>query len=255
VSYGKTRILQNLNLQILQNEILVLMGSNGSGKTTLLRAVIGLITPDKGRILIQGKDASGMKVSQICRQIGYLPQDPNTLLYADSVEDELMVTLRNHNTLKTLDELEEAKTGIQMALSRLGLENLSKGYPRDLSVGQRQRVALGAVTITKPKAVFLDEPTRGLDYTAKETLVNLLQEWRRDGTAVLLVTHDVELAARVADRTAILENGRIKETGPPADVMRRSGIFTPQISRLFPGTDWLVPEDVIANMENQKNSR
>ena len=131
----------------------------------------------------------------------------------------------------------------------MGLENSSQQYPRDLSVGQRQRTALGAVTITKPKGVLLDEPTRGLDYAVKETLVNLLQKWRGDGTTILLVTHDVELAAKVADRTAIIENGRIEEVGDPAIVMRSSRVFTPQIARLFPDTDWLTAEDAIAGLK------
>lgn len=248
VSLGKSPVLKHLNLDIFQGEILVLMGANGSGKTTLLRSIVGLIPPDKGRIIIKGKDASKMKVSEICRQIGYLPQDPNTLLFADSVEEELMVTLRNHQESGDPENPEKTQRSIQKALSQLGLENLSDQYPRDLSVGQRQRTALGAVTITRPEVVLLDEPTRGLDYTAKETLVALLQEWRSDGTAVLLVTHDVELAARVADRAAILEGGMITECGSPTVVMRSSDLFATQIARLFPDTGWLIPEDVIPGL-------
>ena len=250
VSLGKTRVLEHLNLNLQPGEILVLMGLNGSGKTTLIRTIVGLVSQQKGKIFIQGKDASGMKVAEICRQVGYLPQDPNTLLFADTVEEELMVTLRNQEETGIFDDLEGFQLEIQKALTRLGLENFSQQYPRDLSVGQRQRTALGAVTITNPKIVLLDEPTRGLDYRAKESLGILLKEWRDAGTAVLMVTHDVELAARIADRVAILEDGQITACGDPAQVMRRTKTFTPQIARLFPDTDWLTPADVTAGSES-----
>jgi len=114
-----------------------------------------------------------------------------------------------------------------------------------LSVGQRQRVALGAITVTKPKTLLLDEPTRGLDYGAKQSLAQLLRGWRDEGMAILLVTHDVELAAEIADRAAILKQGKISSCGDPSRVMRSSVRFTPQIARLFPYTDWLTVQDAL----------
>jgi len=91
----------------------------------------------------------------------------------------------------------------------------------------------------------LDEPTRGLDYAAKAALIEILWDWREEGKAILLVTHDVEFAAKASDRVALMENGKILKIGRPADVYHEQSIFMPQIAQLFPETDWLTPGDVL----------
>ena len=133
-------------------------------------------------------------------------------------------------------------------LERLGLAQLAQEYPRDLSVGQRQRVALGAVTITRPKLLMLDEPTRGLDYEAKQTLVAIWRQWLVEGMGLLLVTHDVELVAQVADRVIIMSQGEVIAAGPTAEVLATSPLFAPQIARLFPESGWLTVEDALEGM-------
>ncbi|MCG3207094.1 MAG: Vitamin B12 import ATP-binding protein BtuD [Anaerolineae bacterium] len=128
----------------------------------------------------------------------------------------------------------------------MGLAGHAESYPRDLSVGEQQRAALGAVTVTRPGALLLDEPTRGLDYRAKQQLIELLRGWRQAGSAILLVTHDVELAAALADRVILLSQGQVIANGPPAEVLANSPLFAPQVARLFPGTGWLTVPDVLA---------
>ena len=97
-----------------------------------------------------------------------------------------------------------------------------------------------------PRVLLLDEPTRGLDYGAKQELVHLLRAWRRDGMAIVLVTHDVELAAALADRVVLMSQGEIIATGAPATVLGASPLFAPQVARLFPETGWMTAEDVLA---------
>jgi energy-coupling factor transporter ATP-binding protein EcfA2 len=186
-------------------------------------------------------------VAAICRQIGYLPQDPNSLLFADSVRDELLITLRNHDL--------EADPSVHphALLEQLGLADKENAYPRDLSVGERQRVALGAVTVTRPGALLLDEPTRGLDYAAKRTLVDLLRRWRDDDMAILLVTHDVELAAAAGDRIVLMGQGEIIASGEPGRILGASPLFAPQVARLFPGAGWLTPEDALRGLAGRDN--
>lgn len=241
VNYGNYRALRGVNLDLWPGEIVVLLGPNGAGKTTLLRTLVGLVRPQKGKVIIGGQDISGRDVSEVCRQVGYLPQDPNALLFADTVLEELMITLRNH-------KISAAGLQPRELLARFGLSDQVDCYPRDLSVGQRQRVALGAIMITRPGALLLDEPTRGMDYASKQVLSKILQEWRKDGEAILLVTHDVELAAVVADRVALLEEGQIVEEGLPVDLLGNSEQFATQVSRLFPGEGWLTPEDVLQSL-------
>jgi energy-coupling factor transport system ATP-binding protein len=227
----------------------VLMGRNGSGKTTLLKSMVGLVRPQAGKVKVTGQDIAGHDVAQICRKVGYLPQDPNALLFADSVLDELLVTLRNHGLPADLDgESTDLPIKPQTLLEQLGIADLADHYPRDLSAGERQRVALGTVTITRPGALLLDEPTRGLDYEAKHALVNLLRGWRDEGMAILIVTHDVEFAAAAADRVLLMSQGEIIASGDPAQVMGTSPLFAPQVSRLFPGSGWLTAEDSLNHL-------
>ena len=103
--------------------------------------------------------------------------------------------------------------------------------------------------VVQPRALLLDEPTRGLDYAAKRHLLDLLRGWRAEGIAILLVTHDVELAALAADRVVLLENGQVTANGSPPQVLANSPQFAPQIARLFPGTGWLTVDEALAGLQ------
>jgi energy-coupling factor transporter ATP-binding protein EcfA2 len=240
VNFGETQALRGVDLCLYPGEITVMMGHNGAGKSTLLRVLVGLTPVDAGNVLVGGKDAKGRSVAEICQTVGYLPQDPNALLFSDTVRDELTLTLKNHHLDSTTAEFQP-----QLLLERLGISEKADSYPRDLSTGERQRVALGAVMITHPAALLLDEPTRGLDYAAKQYLLKLLDAWRDDGMAILLVTHDVELAVQAADRVVLLENGLVVADGTPQAVLAGSAIFAPQVARLFPEQGWLTVKDVL----------
>lgn len=237
--YDRQPILRGVSLAVAPGEIVAVLGRNGAGKTTLLRCLAGLVRPTRGRALVGGRDNAGRDVAAICRDVGYLPQDPNALLFADTVREELQITLRNHGM---------ADAGAADALlDRLGLAEYVNAYPRDLSAGERQRVALGAILVTQPRALLLDEPTRGLDYLAKQRLAELLRGWRAEGMAALLVTHDVEFAALLADRVLLLGRGEVVASGPIA-TLGDSPLFAPQIARLFPGSGWLTAEDALRGL-------
>lgn len=243
VNFGTIQALRGVDLSIYPGEIAVMMGPNGAGKSTLLRSLIGLTPIAQGDIRVDGKDIAGRKVADICQQVGYLPQDPNALLFADTVMQELQITLRNHH----MDSSDVNPIPGDM-LARLGLGDKADSYPRDLSTGERQRVALGAVLVTHPGALLLDEPTRGLDYGAKLTLLRLLKSWRDEGMAILMVTHDVELAVQAADRVILLENGLVTADGSPVDVLANSSTFMPQVAKIFPGHGWLTVDDVLGGI-------
>ncbi len=250
-SYRDRPVLKQVTLEVRPNEIVALMGRNGAGKTTLLKSLVGLVKPAHGQVCIAGKETRGMDTADICRNVAYLPQDPNALLFADTVADELAITLRNHGRDASQPA---AQAQIAQTLARLRLGDKAAAYPRDLSVGERQRVALGAVTVTQPGALLLDEPTRGLDYAAKDALIAMIREWSDAGAAVVIVTHDVELAAALAHRVVLMSQGEIIADGPPAQVLGASPLFAPQVARLFPNRGWLTPADALAGMgiENTK---
>jgi energy-coupling factor transport system ATP-binding protein len=241
-AYDSAPALHNVTLTLRAGEMVALMGRNGSGKTTLLKCIVGLLRPQRGEITLAGEPLVGQETADICRRVGYLPQEPDDLLFADTVAEELAITLRNHGLT---DHLPIAP---QDLLIRLGLSGLAASYPRDLSVGERQRVALGAVTVTRPRILLLDEPTRGMDYPAKRELVRLLREWQAEGVGVLLVTHDVELAAQAADQVVLLSQGEVIADGSAADILAASRLFAPQVTQLFPGTGWLTVDDALAGL-------
>jgi energy-coupling factor transport system ATP-binding protein len=240
-AYNGRSALNRVSLDVNPGETVAVMGRNGAGKSTLLKCLMGLLTPNSGEIVLNGKGVNGRAVADISREAAYLPQNPDDLLFAESVAEELTITLRNHNLLH--------RNGVAGMLDQLGLAQVSDEYPRDLSVGQRQRVALGAVTITRPKLLLLDEPTRGLDYEAKETLVSIWRQWLAEGMGLLLVTHDVELVAQIADRVILLSQGEVIAAGKTAEILSTSPLFAPQIARLFPDSGWLTVEDALVGMK------
>jgi energy-coupling factor transport system ATP-binding protein len=244
-NYGDHVALKGVSFTVGASETVALMGRNGAGKSTLLKSIVGLIQPGGGDILVNGTSVKGQDTAEICRDVAYLPQNPNALLFADSVAAELNITLANHGLSGTKDVL--------ALLKQLGLERYAQYYPRDLSVGERERVAVGAVTITEPKLLLLDEPTRGLDYGSKRALAALLARWKADGAGILLVSHDVEFVAECADRVVMLSEGQVIAEGDPARVLGASPIFAPQVAQAFPGMGWLTVADVVQALSTARN--
>ena len=242
VNYPDQPVLKNISFDIFAGERVALMGPNGAGKSTLLRSLIGLIKPAHGSISLFGESIHKRQTSEICRSVAFLPQDPNALLFSETVRKELEVTLQNHGFEINHQEISDL-------LQELSLNEKSEAYPRDLSTGERQRTALGAICITQPELIILDEPTRGMDQLAKTALIVLLKRWNAAGRTVLMVTHDVEFAAEFATRTIILENGSILADGSPFEVMRANPRYRTQVAQLFPQTPWLIADDV--KLQNQ----
>jgi energy-coupling factor transporter ATP-binding protein EcfA2/energy-coupling factor transporter transmembrane protein EcfT len=240
VSLGGQPILRAVDLALCAGEIVAVIGVNGAGKTTLLRALLGLRRPEAGRITVMGRDVTEAGVAERGGQIGYVPQQPGTLLFAETVADELAFTLRAHHRQAFPARYGDAD-GLLTAL-RLG--GMADRYPRDLSVGERARVAIAATLASDPPLLFLDEPTRGLDPDAKESLIAILRQLRDEGRTVLPVTHDAEFVARVADRVILLDRGRVIAEGHPRAVLPGSP-FAPQINQLLGGT-FLTVVDALA---------
>ncbi len=216
-------ILREISGEIYQGQVTALVGPNGAGKTTLLRLIAGLIPPSQGRLVW----ASGPT-----RRLGYLPQNPAALLFAPTVRAEVAASRRWQNLPGDGREW----------LERLELGPLAEADPRDLSVGQRQRVALAAVLATEPALLLLDEPTRGLDPQQKEALGQILRDLAADGRGLLVATHDVEFVARWCDRVLFLEAGRLRADGPPGPVLARIPGFAPQIAQVTDGLAATVEE-------------
>jgi energy-coupling factor transport system ATP-binding protein len=241
-AYGDHTALRNVSLQVQAGEFVALMGRNGSGKTTLLKCAVGLLKPRAGVVRVQGADIRNKRVDEVAQRVGYAPQDPGALLFADTVIDELRFTLKNHH-------IENGQAASMELLAALGLDRLAQSYPRDLSTGERERVALASIFVARPALLLLDEPTRGLDYASKERLRATLKQWQQEGKAIVVVTHDVEWVACAADRVLLMAEGEIVVDAPVREALSESAIFSTQINKLFAGTQMLTVDDVIENVE------
>ncbi len=198
VGYGEgPPVLRDFSFTLRRGEIVALVAPNGAGKSTLLKTIVGLLTPRQGRLFFHGEPMEGWPLQRRVRHIGYLPQDPDLLLFAETVAEEVRFTLRNHGL--PVDE-----DAVRSLLVSLGLEEVAGAYPRDLSMGQRQRVALAAILAPRPDLLLLDEPTRGLDERQAVALAALLRRWSAEGRAVLLTSHNRRWASRLAHRTVEL---------------------------------------------------
>jgi energy-coupling factor transport system ATP-binding protein len=186
---------------------------------------------------VLGHDTRHTAVETLARHVGYVPQNPNALLFADTVADELAFTRRAQGLSPDND---------RALLHQLGLDGMRERYPRDLSVGERQRVALAAVLVSEPELLLLDEPTRGLDYAQKKALIAFLEAQKAYGRTVIVVTHDVELVAQCAERVVLMGDGEIVVDGPTREVMSDSQVFATQIAKLFGDRRFLTVADVVA---------
>ena len=238
-AYDGLMALKGVSLQIRRGEFVAIMGRNGSGKTTLLKHIVGLMRPWRGMVYVHGMDTRHATLEEIVRVVGYVPQNPSALLFADTVRDELAFTRKSHG-LADADPLS--------LLEALGIEEHADRYPRDLSVGERQRVALAAILVAEPTIIVLDEPTRGVDLLQKRALVRYLEAQRDMGSTVVLSTHDVELAASSVDRVIILGDGEVVVDGSTRTVMTQSMVFASQINKLLRDDRYLTVDDVMLRL-------
>ncbi len=233
--------LKNVNLRIYDGEFLAIMGRNASGKTTLVKHLNGLLRPTKGRVRIYRKSIDKATVAELAKKVGYVFQNPNMHLFADTVEEEVSFVLKNLGYSK-----DEVSCRVDSVLERFHLTELRDQYSRNLSGGERQRIALASVIVAEPKILVLDEPTRGLEYRLKQELMTFLNEYRLSGNTVILVSHDVETVARHVDRVVLLSEGRILIDGPKRAVLSEALLFSPQINRLVQSfKKYNVPEDLL----------
>ncbi len=185
--FGNKIVLDGVDVAGHQGEVVALCGPNGGGKTTLLRLIAGALQPSSGT------------VERRPGRIAYLPQNPTALLHRPTVRSEVTLTLKRAHDEETPETI----------LDALGLLSVAGRYPRDLSCGERQRVALAAVLPGTPDLVLLDEPTRGMDGAARDALVQLVSRLRDRGSAIVLATHDADLRAALADRVLKVDGGTV----------------------------------------------
>jgi phospholipid/cholesterol/gamma-HCH transport system ATP-binding protein len=213
-SFGQNKVLTGIQLDIAEGETCVILGGSGSGKTVLMKHMIGLLKPDRGRVLVEGEDivpldADALEIMR--RKFGMVFQAA-ALFDSMTVYENVSFPLREH---KKISE-EESREIVKKKLEIVGLRGVEEKFPADLSGGMRKRVGLARAIVLDPKIVLYDEPTTGLDPITTDYVDEMILDAKRQlGVTSVVISHDIASAFKVGDNIAFLSQGRIVEHGPP----------------------------------------
>lgn len=233
-SYNPQRpVLQNINLDIHQGDFVALLGQNGSGKTTLVQQIVDLLTPSQGQVCFHGKPVKKIGISHIGKKIGFVFQNPDQMIFAANVYEEVAFGLGNFGFDK-----KEIADRVGAALETVGLSGREKTDPFVMTKGERQKLAVAGVLACEPEVLIMDEPTTGLDADEQTAMMDLLCKLNRKGHTIIIITHSVEIVAGYAGRVVLLDGGRIIGDGPTAKIFARqallekAGLMAPACVRL-----------------------
>lgn len=215
--FGEKQVHKGVDLEVRDNETLVILGRSGGGKSVLLKMIIGLIKPDSGSILVDGKDVGSLSYKQLQKlrfKFGFLFQGA-ALFDSMTVGENIELALRRHSDYKDADITDRVK----YALELVKLSNVSHLMPSNISGGMKKRVGLARAIALTPKYMLYDEPTTGLDVETADGINLLINELKKTlGVTSIVVTHDIHSAWVVGDRFAIFENGQFIMTGTKEDI-------------------------------------
>jgi energy-coupling factor transport system ATP-binding protein len=224
INYGEVRALRDVTFSAKRGEFIAILGANGAGKSTLLRTITGL-NKYEGTVKLEGREVKKLRLQDIGKTAAYISQNPNDYISKDTVYEELRFTLDNHRI--------KGDGIIDEVLTRLGIHKLKNKNPRDISGGERQRVAIASMLVARPGILLIDEPTRGLDVEVKWALGEMLKELNNNGTTILLVTHDMEFASQFCRRFVLMFNGEVTADGTREQVLGEGIFYTTAINKLF----------------------
>lgn len=198
-----------------RGESIGIIGHSGAGKTTLAKLAAGILKPTKGRVLLDGLDTRDVSVSELARKVGYVLQNPEMMLFSPTIHDEVAFALRNFGY-----EKKEVEERVLRALRNVDLNKPLESSPHALSFGEKHRLAIACVLALEPEVIILDEPTTGLDYARCIALFNTLIKLNKQGSSIIVISHDTDLLARFSKRIIVLENGSIVRDAPSREVLR-----------------------------------
>ncbi|MFP3189790.1 MAG: ABC transporter ATP-binding protein [Thermoproteota archaeon] len=225
--------IKNINLRIEKGECVFIMGSNGAGKTTLIKHMNGILKPTKGDVYINGKNTKDATVAELSRIVGIVFQNPDHQLFESTVFDEISFALKNFGF-----EKEAISERVNEMLKVFSLEKYKEFSPFFLSGGEKKRVTIASVLCYEPDFLVLDEPTVGLDFLQRKTLISLIKQIKENKKSVIVATHDIDFAIELADRIIImkegmiLKNGKVSEIVYDAQVLQEANLIQPIIVQI-----------------------
>ncbi|MBV9503957.1 MAG: LPS export ABC transporter ATP-binding protein [Acidobacteriia bacterium] len=224
-SYRGRKVVDDVSVYLEQGEVVGLLGPNGAGKTTSFYTIVGLISPDSGRVLLDGYDITHLPMYQRARKgISYLPQEASVFRKM-TVEENLMAILETLNM-----RARERRERLDVLIGQLGLETVRRSRGYMLSGGERRRVEIARSLVIDPKFLLLDEPFSGIDPIQVLELQRIIFDLKRSGIGILVTDHNVRETLVVTDRAYIINNGRIFRAGSPEALGR-----DPEVKRVYLG--------------------
>jgi len=228
-----TVALSGIDLEIYRGEFIAIIGQNGSGKTTLVKHFNGLLKPSKGCVKVFGKDTRYMSISELAKSVGYCFQNPDNQIFSRTVWEEIAFGPKNLGLPP-----KEVERRVNEILKLFGLENVAREDPYSLSLGQRHQVAFASIAAMKPEILIVDEPTTGQDYKMGRLMMDFAKKFHQEGKTVIVITHDMDIVARYAERCIVLNYGRKILDEPPrklfskVEVLQEAYLEPPQITQL-----------------------
>jgi len=225
-TYRGRRVVDDVTVYVQQGEVVGLLGPNGAGKTTSFYMIVGLISPDSGRILVDGQDITNLPMYQRARRgISYLPQEASVFRKL-TVEENLMAILETLPAMRA----RERREAMERLIDQLGLEKVRRSHGYMLSGGERRRVEIARSLVINPSFLLLDEPFSGIDPIQVLELQRIIFDLKRSGIGILITDHAVRETLVVTDRAYIINNGRIFRAGSPEALER-----DPEVKRIYLG--------------------
>jgi len=231
--YSGRAVVQRGLGQIDQRSIVGLLGRNGAGKTTTFRMIMGMVTPDKGKVVFEDRDITRLPMYRRARLgIGYLSQEPS-IFQRMSVRDNLLAILETMSLTR-----KERRMKADALIERFGLKEVARSHGRFLSGGERRKLEIARAMVTDPSLILLDEPFSGVDPIAVEDLQQEIRRLVASGVSILITDHNVERTLEVADKAYIIDHGKVIAAGPPAEIIRNELVRKSYLGNTFAGHEF-----------------
>ncbi|HWR60122.1 MAG TPA: energy-coupling factor transporter ATPase [Clostridia bacterium] len=210
------KALEGASLQIREGEFLAVLGHNGSGKTTLVKHLNGLLMPTAGSVYVGGKDTKSTTIFEIGKEVGFVFQNPDHQIFADTVYEEVAFSPKIRGCSP-----EEIDKRVKEALKAVDLEGYEKEDPFSLSKGERQRVAVASILSARPRMIILDEPTTGLDFKEQKRMMELIKKLNEEGHTIIIITHTMWVVSEYAHKVAVVKDGEMVMYGNTREIFGR----------------------------------
>ncbi len=231
--YSGRAVVNEISIQIDQRSIVGLLGRNGAGKTTTFRMIMGMITPNSGKVYFEGHDITKLPMYKRARLgIGYLSQEPS-IFQRLSVRDNLYAILETMSIARA-----ERDRRADMLIEGFGLSEVANSQGRFLSGGERRKLEIARAMITDPSLILLDEPFSGVDPITVEDLQHEVRRLVRSGVSILITDHNVERTLEVVDKAYIIDHGKVIGAGTPAEIVRDQTVRKHYLGNIFEGDEF-----------------